>query len=172
MRRALLIAALAIASACGKKATDKPPETIGQTTYDPGQPVTFAFDSLDARPVDSASLRGKPTIIAFVATWDLASQAQIDFMVPMSKHDGAQVNYVMVALQEPKDRELVDAFRAGLHVDFPVALGDKDSIAGGGPLGDVHNVPTVLILDRAGRVVSKRVGLSRADELRAGLRGL
>jgi hypothetical protein len=157
---------------CGRKTSDKPADVIGASTHDQGQAIEFAFDSLDARPVQSGAFRGKPTVMAFVATWDLSSQAQVDFLVPMSKNDGDKINYVMVALQEPKDRELVEAFRSGLHIDFPAALADKESIAGGGAFGDVHNVPTVVILDRDGRMVWKRVGLARSDEIRAGLKGL
>jgi hypothetical protein len=160
------------ASACGRKTSDAPVESIGASTHDAERPVEFSFDSLDARRVNDEALRGKPTVLAFVATWDLASQAQIDFMVPMHKHDGTVVNYIMIALQEPKDREIVEAFRSGLHVEFPVALADKGTIAGGGPFGDVHNVPTVVILDRAGRMVWRRVGLARSDEIRAGFKGL
>ena len=47
-------------------------------------------------------------MIAFATTWDLMSQAQTDFLVKMAKHDGDAVHYVLVALQESKDRELVE----------------------------------------------------------------
>ena len=168
---ASLVLTFGALAACGPK-TNSGVDVIGHSVRDEGGVVQFAFDSLDARKVSTDALRGKPTVLAFVATWDLSSQAQIDFMVPMSKHDGDKINYVMIALQEAKDRELVEAFRAGLHVEFPVAMADTDSIAGGGPFGDVHNVPTVIILDRSGHVVWRRVGLAKNDEIRAGFRGL
>jgi len=134
--------------------------------------VQFSLDSLDARPVSTGAVVGKPTVVAFVTTWDLSSQAQIDFLVPMAKKDGAQVNYVMVALQEAKDRELVDVFVHGLGVGFPVALADEDVIQGGGPFGALRAVPTTVILDRAARMVWRHVGLARPEEIREGLGGL
>jgi hypothetical protein len=152
--------------------------TGGPTIGASGQPenrtgsIGFKFDSIDERPVSSASTRGKPTVLAFVTTWDLSSQAQVDYLIPFAKKTTG-VNFALVALQERKDRELVEAYRQSLHVDFPVALaGDPSIIAGGGPFGDVHEIPTVIILDRAGRMVWRHVGLAKPEEIRAGLEGL
>jgi len=172
LRIAIAVACALACAACGKKTSEGPADVIGRSSEDASGAVEYAFDSLDSRRVNTMSMRGKPTVLVFAATWDLSSQAQIDFLVPMHKHDGDKINYVMIALQEQKDRELVEAFRAGLHVEFPVAMADKDSIAGGGPFGDVHNVPTVVVLDRKGRVAWKHVGLARSDDIRAALKGL
>ncbi len=180
---ALVASVAALAGGCASH-TREAVGVVGASAKDETGAIDFAFDSLDARPVSSAAMRGRPAVLAFVTTWDLSSQAQIDFLVPMSVHDGAastadagdgggeKVRYAMIALQEPQDRELVEAFRATLKVGFPVALADRASIAGGGPFGDVHNVPTVVVLDRAGRVVWRRVGLARSEDIRAGLKGL
>jgi thiol-disulfide isomerase/thioredoxin len=135
-------------------------------------PAQFSFEALDARPVSTGAIVGRPTVIAFVTTWDLSSQAQIDFLVPMAKKDGEQINYVMVALQEPQDRELVEVFARGLGVTFRAALADEEVIHGGGPFGPLRAVPTTVILDRAARMVWRHVGLARPEEIREGLSGL
>jgi hypothetical protein len=157
---------------CVHKNTDE--EVIGRSTRPEGasHPITFAFDSLDARPVTNASVAGKPAVIAFVTTWDLSSQAQVDFLVPMAKKDGASVAYVLVALQGRRDRELVEVYASQLGVKFPVALADDGVLGADGPFGDVKTVPTVVILDRAGRMVWRHVGLARSEEIREGLGGL
>ena len=169
-----------LATACGGGKA-KPDTPVGVTAGENGAAVptlarrpavAFAFDSLDERPVSSDALRGKPTVLAFVTTWDLTSQAEVDFLVNMAKNDERRVNYALVALEEPRDRELVEVYAQKLGVAFPVALGDKETIAGRGPFGDVHNVPTVVILDREGRVAWQKAGLAKSDELRAALRGL
>jgi hypothetical protein len=135
-------------------------------------PIAFAFDSLDERPVSSMATRGRPTVLAFVATWDLSSQAQVDYLVPFAKKNPG-VAFALIALQEPKDRELVEAYKQSLKVEFPVAIvGDRGMIAGGGPFGDVAEIPTTVILDRAGRMVWRHVGLAKPEEIRAGLEGL
>ncbi len=134
-------------------------------------PIEFEFDSIDNRPVNAASTRGAPTVLAFTTTWDLMSQAQVDFMVKMAKHDGDSVHYALVALQESKDRELVEVYAQKLGVEFPVALADAATIAGGGPFGDVHNVPTVVVLDADGRMVWLHPGVAKSSEIRAAMHG-
>jgi hypothetical protein len=135
-------------------------------------PIEFRLDSLDEREVSTGSIAGKPTVIAFITTWDLSSQAQIDYIVPMAKRDGAQVNYVMVALQEAKERELVEVYAHHLGVVFPAAMADPELIVGGGPFGSLRAVPTTLILDRSARMVWRHTGIARPEEIRQGLSGL
>ena len=163
--------ALALAPACTHTTDDL---AIGKSVRPEGAsaPVQFQFDSLDDRQVSTGTVIGKPTVITFVTTWDLSSQAQVDFLVPMAKRDGANVNYVMVALQEPAERELVEVYTHHLGVTFPVAMADKDAIAAGGSFGELKAVPTTVILDRAARMVWRHVGLARPEEIREGLSGL
>jgi hypothetical protein len=159
-------------SGCKHEADAGPPLGRSERPEGASAPIQFAFDSLDARDVSTGAVIGKPTVVVFMTTWDLSSQAQIDFLVPMSKKDGGAVNYVMVALQEPKERELVEVYASHLGVTFPVALADKGVMDGGGPFGELKAVPTLVILDRAARMVWRHVGLARPEEIRDGLRGL
>jgi hypothetical protein len=136
-------------------------------------PVDFGFDSLDERAVTGESTRGKPTVIAFVDTGSLAAQAQVDFLVAMAKRDAGKINYAVVALEAPANRELVELYRKSLGISFPVALADPSTLAGGGPFGDVTAVPVTFVLDRAGRIAWRAAGrVARADEVRAALRAL
>ena len=173
---ALACAALAIAVAAGAPACKKDEGAIVVGTSSSSErasaPVEFKLDSLDDREVSTASVLGRPTVITFVTTWDLSSQAQVDYLVPMAKRDGAKVGYVMVALQEPHDRELVQVFAEHLGVPFPVAMADDDLRSGAGSFGSIPAVPTTVILDRAARMVWRHVGLARPEEIREGLSGL
>jgi hypothetical protein len=141
------------------------------TTLSTG-PCSYTFDSLDERPVASVSHRGKPTIIAFVATGDIVGQAQVDFLVAMAKNDGKKVNYALVALHPRKEIPIVEAYASALKVTFPVALGEPATMNADGPFGDIPAVPTIVVLDREGRLVWKHTGLAKSDELRARLRSL
>jgi len=117
-------------------------------------------------------MRGRVSVIAFVTTWDLLSQAQVEFLAVMSKHDGAKVNYVAVALQRMADRELVDVYRKNLALPYPFAItggADDPSVSAFAPF---DAVPTTVILDREGRVAFRKTGLVKSDELRAAMRGL
>ncbi len=174
---ALFACACACACACAACGSKPPPEPVGVSRVDTpepkaGAPIDFAFDSLDARAVSSVATRGKVTVLAFVATYDLGSQAQVNYLVAMAKHDGERVNYALVALDQHSERELVEVYRKNLDVTFPVALADAETIAGGGPFGDVHRIPAVVVLDRKGQMAWKKTGLAKADEIRAAMRRL
>ncbi len=172
-KRAISAASLVIlalgAPGCTRKEPEAPVGASDKGEPELGRSVSFEFDSLDARPVTSAALRGKVSVLVFVTTWDLLSQAQVGYVVQMAKHDGDQVNYVLVALQDRADRELVEEYGRTLKVTFPVALGDPASRVGQGPLGDVHMIPTVVIVDSEGRLRWKHVGLAKNDVLRGAL---
>jgi len=135
-------------------------------------PVSYDFDPLDEHPVSSAANRGKPTVIAIVTTGDIVGQAQVSYLVAMSKNDGEKVNYAMVALHPRREIVLVEAYRKTLNVEFPAALGDATATAANGPFGEIPTVPCVVVLDRVGRLVWKHMGLAKSDELRAHMRGL
>jgi hypothetical protein len=163
--------ALALLGACGGGTTS--PAAVGVPGISNGTwaPVDFEFDSLDDRPVTSEATRGQVTVLVFVETGSLPSQAQVDFLVAMSKNDADKVHYVLVALESAQNRELVEIYRKALGVTFPVALADPTTASGGGPFGDVTAVPVTVVLDRAGRIVWRVSGrVARSEEIRAGMR--
>ena len=156
---------------CGPKTADAPvgvSEKPGAAF--PDRPVTYSFDTLDERPVSSAAHRGKPTVLAFITTGDIVGQAQIDYLVAMAKNDGARVNYALIALHPRKEIVLVEAYTSALKVEFPVALADPSVMTSQGPFGELSAVPTLVVLDRDGRIVWKHTGLAKSDELRGHIR--
>jgi hypothetical protein len=174
LRRALLLAAaLASGAGCGRKDAAGPPVGVSDkpgTSVPTDRPIAYVFDSLDDRPVSSDAMRGKPTVLVFVTTGDLVGQAQIDYLVAMSANDKGKVNYALVALHPRREIVLVDAYVHTLKVDFPVALADPTTTTAAGPFGEIPAVPTVVILDRLGRIAWKHTGLAKSEELRGHLR--
>lgn len=167
--------ACAACAACGPKEASGPPVGVSDkpgTSVPTDRPVAYVFDSLDDRPVSSDAMRGKPTVLAFVTTGDLVGQAQVDFLVAMARNDKDKVNYALVAFHPRREIVLVDAYVQTLKVEFPVALADATAMSDKGPFGEIPAVPTVVVLDRLGRVAWKHTGLAKPDELRAHMRGL
>jgi hypothetical protein len=146
--------------------------TVGIRLRSSAASIDFNYTSLDDRPVTAAAFRGKASVLAFVATDDLASQAEAGFLATMAKSDGDRVNYALVAVEADEQRELVESFRAFFESKFGVslrtAMADKDTFAGGGPFGDVRRL-TIVLLDPAGKMVWQKTGLAKADEIRAAL---
>jgi len=117
-------------------------------------------------------LRGRPTVLVFLTTYDLASQVQARFLSGIVRRRGAAVHAGAVVLEPPENRPLVVAFHDALKLDYPVAMGDASLIAGEGPFGDVHAVPSTVVLDSEARLVWKHLGLSKEDEIENVLHGL
>ena len=154
-----------LAVGCGGSRAPKP--AIAPAPAELTQAAEYNFDSLDERPVSSTAMAGKPTVIAFITTWDLVCQAQTGFLVAMAKHDAQTTNYVLVAVHPRTERELVETYARTLKVTFPVALTERSALGEDSPFGDVTQVPTVVLLDRKGRVRWRHVGLAKSDELRS-----
>jgi hypothetical protein len=166
-----LLGVFACASSPPPAAAPAPPAGVSTTSLRP--PIDFAFDSVDERAVTSASTRGKPTVLAFITTSSLSSQAQIDFLIAMAKNDGDRVHYAAVALDGPDSREMVALYQKALSIPFPLAVADAQTLAGGGAFGDVSAVPVTVLLDGAGRVAWRIDGrVVKSDELRREIRSL
>ncbi len=158
-----------VAGTCGCGGT----ATLPSPAAAPGEPLSFAFRSLDDKPADSDSYRGKPLVVSFFATGDLSSQAQTNFLVAMAAHDAGRVGYLMVAMEPPAQRELIDLYRQSLKVTFAVAIADERTLAGESKFGLVASLPTVVVLDANGKVAMRVAGrVVPAKELREVLRGL
>jgi hypothetical protein len=141
---------------------------VGVSTPGGAAVARFKFDSLDDRPVSSDALLGKPAVIAFVTTWDLASQAQVSFLVAMARRDQGRVGYAVIVLGERADRELAESYRNAIAPPFPMAQTDVAGASSAG-FGEVRAVPAIVVLDAAGRVVLRRDGLSKPEEIRPAL---
>src|SRR5690349_19771168 len=120
-------------------------------------PIRFSYETTDGRTLQASDLRGRFTVIALVATYDLTSQAQMKVLSLVQRSHAPRVNVAAIALDPAENRPLVIAFAQSLGFDFPVAIADAETIAGRGPFGALNAVPSVLILDRSGREVYRHV---------------
>jgi hypothetical protein len=162
-RKLLLLSQLALAFAAGCSAE---PTTQAETpSIALGPIVHFEFATLDDKPLTTASVAGRNTVIGFIATYDQASQAQARFLTGLYHHHTPRLNVAALVLEPPENRPMVEAFVASLKLPYPVAIADRATIAGKGPFQGLHHVPSVVVLDAAGREVWRHVGLVEGDEL-------
>ncbi|MGD0675270.1 MAG: TlpA disulfide reductase family protein [Polyangiaceae bacterium] len=174
-KTSIVVAFVATMTGCGRPspAAAPAPAAPGTSAVPLGPAVDYGFDSLDERPVGAAAHRGKVTVLSFVTTASLPSQAQVDFLVAMARHDGERVNYAVVALESRENRELVAIYGKALSIPFPLAMADARTLAGQGPFGDVGGVPVTFVLDREGRIVCRISGrVAKSDEIRKAMGGL
>jgi hypothetical protein len=136
-------------------------------------PLSFQYQLIDGRSwLASESLRGRPAVLGFLTSYDLASQAQARFLNGIARRLGGRVQVGAIMLERIENRPLIIAFRDGLDLSYPVAMGDPDLIAGRGPFGDVQAVPATVVLDAEARLVWKKLGLTAEEEIEKVLQGL
>jgi hypothetical protein len=166
-------AAFAVLVGCGGSKGAPPADPPGVTMAALRPALDFSFDAVDEPAVTAEATRGMPTVISFITTSSLPSQAQVDFLVAMAKHDGDRVHYAVVLLESEENRELAQLYKKALSIPFPVAIADPQTLAGASGFGDVSTVPVTVLLDRAGRLVWRMEGrVVKSDEMRAAMRGL
>lgn len=130
----------------------------------------FAYQALDGRPISSESLANRVSVIVFLATYDVHSQAEARVAAQLERHHTPRLNVAALVLEADDNRPLVEAFVASLGLSYPVALADAATIAGEGPFAGLHHVPSVVVLDRAGQEAWQHVGFVNEATLEAAVR--
>lgn len=167
------MALLALLCATATCASEPPPPQPVFASVARTAPLHFQYALIDGRNwLGSDALQGRPTVLGFLTTYDLASQAQARFLNGIMRRLGSRIQVAAVMLERVDNRPLIIAFRDGLDLGYPVAMGDPSLISGAGPFGDVHVVPATVVLDAQARLVWKKLGLAREEEIEKVLRGL
>jgi hypothetical protein len=171
---------LAFLQACAAPIEEAPTPKLQPATSSAAKPpahplgAPVAFSWLEARKraggdqrVDAESLRGRVTVLVFVTTYDVASQAATRFAMQLARGHVPRLNVALVALEPLESRPLVDAFASALDLPFPALLADDATIRGEGPFAGLHHVPSFVVLDREGRERARHLGLVEHAELDA-----
>ncbi len=136
-----------------------------------GPRLSFDLESIDGARVSSESLRGRNTVVAFITTYDLPSQAQANFLRTIAHEHVPRTNVIAIVLERAESRPLVRAFADTLALRFPIAMLESNRLEAVG-FRDVSAVPTVIVLDRETRLAWKKTGIIEAKEIAGVLRGL
>jgi hypothetical protein len=135
-----------------------------------GAAIEFAFPPTEGQAVSSATTRGRVTLLAFVTTYDIASQVLLRRLAEVIARFTPRTNAVAVVMEAPLYAELLPAYRDSLSLPFPMVMADFATQQGNGPFGDIQAVPTVVVLDREGRETWRHQGPLTAKEISAALR--
>ena len=133
-------------------------------------PVEFGFPASQGEVVSSETTRGRATALAFVTTYDLASQVVLRRLSEVVVQFVPRVNAAAIVVEPPLYAELLPAYRESLALPFPVVIADFATQQGHGAFGEIANVPTLVVLDREGREVWRRQGPLTAEEIENALR--
>lgn len=135
-----------------------------------GEALSFAFGTASGEVVTSETSRGRVTVLLFITTFDLASQAQAKQLEDMVRLHAPRFNAIAVVMEPPKNVELVRSFGEVLGLSYPLAIADEATLSGAGPFGAITSVPSWVVLDRSSRTVFARAGALPPRELEKKLR--
>ena len=134
----------------------------------PGNRPQFRFAGLDGREVSSEVVVGRTSVVAFLATFDVASQAQARFLSGIELNHRPRANCFAVVIEVPENEMLVASFVETLRLKYPVAHVTAEALAR--TRLEVSTVPTVLVFDSGGNVVWRSKGMATEDEIAEVLR--
>lgn len=134
-----------------------------------GQVQRYVFGTTEGEELSAESMRGRVTALVFVTTFDLASQLAAKRLNQVLHLHRPRFNAGAVVLEAAKYAPLAQVFRSSLELSYPVAIADLATLAQNSTLGEVRSVPTLIVFDREGREVTRKVGAFSVDELDAWL---
>lgn len=124
------------------------------------------FTQLDGKVLTTASLRGKPLVLNFWATWCPPCVEELPLLSAFfneNKSKGWQVFGLAVDQATPVTR-----FLAQSPLGFPVALAGFPGIEVSKSLGNLSGgLPFTVVFGSAGRVLHRKMGKLTPDDLRA-----
>ncbi|HEY6078567.1 MAG TPA: hypothetical protein VIW29_07180 [Polyangiaceae bacterium] len=162
--RACLLAALVVGG-CYTQEGEAPPASAPKS----GVPVQFAFGTIDGGEVSSDSTRGRTTALLFVTTYDLPSQAVALLLRDVLSKHKPLANGAIVMFEPPRSAPLVQVWRDQMQLELPVAMASPLLLAGESELGRVLGVPTLVVLDRRGRIALRLEGSFGREQIESSL---
>ena len=132
----------------------------GKRAPDPG------FKALDGKSRKLSALRGEVLVVNFWATWCGPCQEELPRLSKIAEsYAGKQVRFVLISIDEPKNRAKIPAVLDRLHIPLESwDDADTDTMERFG-LGDI--VPGTVILDQQEEVVSRIMGEAREEDVRS-----
>ena len=132
---------------------------VAKHAPDPG------FKSLDGHTQKLSALRGQVVVVNFWATWCGPCQEELPRLSQLAQgYAGKPVRFVLVSIDEPKDRAKIPQVLGRLHVSLESwDDADTDTMDHFG-LGDM--VPGTAILDEKGEIVARIMGEAREEDVR------
>jgi hypothetical protein len=161
-RRQLVLGASALLGvACASREGE--PRAASQVEL--GDPLLFTFGTLDGGELSSDTTRGRTTALLFVTTYDLPSQAEALLLRDLLRAHEPRANGAVVMMEPPRAAPLAQVWADSIALGLPVAMASPSLLAGDSALGRIEGVPTLLVLDRRGRLVARRGGAQSQAEM-------
>ena len=123
-------------------------------------PMDFTVTGLDGKKLQLASLKGNLLIMDFWATWCGPCRIQHPLYETLRERFGARGDVVFLEMNSDEDRSVVEPFLTAEKWDKTVYFED-----GLTRLLNVTNIPSTILIDKSGRLVSRMDGFDPATFL-------
>lgn len=130
-----------------------------------GEPVQFSFGTLQGGELSSDTTRGRSTALLFVTTYDLPSQAEAQMLRDVVRRHKPRANAAIVMMEAPRAAPLAQVWADSIGLDLPIAMASPTLLAGESELGRILGVPTLIVLDRRGRIVARLEGAQGQEQI-------
>jgi hypothetical protein len=136
---------------------------------DHGEPVQFTFGTVEGAQLSSDTTRGRTTALLFVTTYDLPSQAEALMLRDLMRTHKPRANAAIVMMEPPRAAPLAQVWADSIGIELPIAMASPTLLGGDSELGRIVGVPTLIVLDRRGRVVARLEGAQSREQIAAAL---
>jgi len=135
----------------------------GCSSVDKGsQAPDFSLSDLDGNTVNFADFRGKNVYLNFWASWcDPCKEEMPDIEKTFDLYKDK--DFVVLTVNTGEDKETVKSFIQNNGYTFPVLLDTNLDVA---KLYKTNDIPVSFFINKEGKIISKKVGLMTADEMK------
>ncbi len=115
--------------------------------------LDFTLPAVNGEALKMQSLKGKTVILDFWATWCGPCKVQRPLYQKVEKLYASNPNVVFLSIDTDEDQKLVAPYIASQKWTNPVYYE-----SGLGAMLQVRSIPTTIVLDRNGQIVSRMAG--------------
>ncbi len=134
----------------------------GNTAGGPPADLNFKLKSLDGRTIGPKDFRGRIVVVDFWATWCIPCHRQAEILESLHKeYKGKPVQFLAANVGE--DEATVRSFLKRRPIPYPVLLDPEDKVSS--RMG-VMALPTLIVIDKAGKVSYTNAGITEESTLR------
>jgi thiol-disulfide isomerase/thioredoxin len=157
-------AAAGIVGGAGFAAWQRRPSAQGADAGSPVDLWSLSFERLDGTTLAMRSLRGKPLLLNFWATWCAPCVTELPLIDAFAREHAERWQVLALAVDRP---DPVRRFAAERALQLPMALAGMEGLELSRSLGNkVAALPFTVAFDARGRLVQRRLGVLDADLLR------